>query len=57
MNTDNMLLSGQTIDTALAFVDGYKADAKFSAIDSQGRYRLSISLVSHTGIAVPASCS
>ena len=58
MNTDNMLLSGQTIDYGpCAFVDGYKADAKFSAIDSQGRYRLSNQPgIAHWNTSVLASC-
>ena len=58
MNTDNMLLSGQTIDYGpCAFVDTYKADAKFSAIDSQGRYRLSNQPgIAHWNTSVLASC-
>lgn len=58
MNTDNMLLSGQTIDYGpCAFVDTYKADAKFSAIDSQGRYRLSNQpSIAHWNTSVLASC-
>ena len=58
MNTDNMLLSGQTIDYGpCAFVDSYKADAKFSAIDSQGRYRLSNQPgIAHWNTSVLASC-
>lgn len=58
MNTDNMLLSGQTIDYGpCAFVDTYKAEAKFSAIDSQGRYRLSNQPgIAHWNTSVLASC-
>ena len=58
MNTDNMLLSGQTIDYGpCAFVDTYKADAKFSAIDAQGRYRLSNQPgIAHWNTSVLASC-
>ncbi len=42
MNTDNMALSGETIDYGpCAFVDGWDPDAVFSSIDAQGRYRLS----------------
>ncbi len=39
MNTDNMAISGETIDYGpCAFLDVYKPDAVFSSIDSQGRY-------------------
>lgn len=39
MNTDNMALSGETIDYGpCAFVDSYSPGAVFSSIDSQGRY-------------------
>lgn len=39
MNTDNMTISGETIDYGpCAFIDAYKADAVFSSIDEQGRY-------------------
>lgn len=39
MNTDNMALSGETIDFGpCAFLDRYSPDAVFSSIDSQGRY-------------------
>jgi uncharacterized protein YdiU (UPF0061 family) len=42
MNTDNMALSGETIDYGpCAFVDGYDPDAAFSSIDHQGRYSFS----------------
>jgi len=58
MNTDNMLLSGETIDYGpCAFVDTFKADAMFSAIDSQGRYRLSSQPgIAHWNTSVLASC-
>ena len=58
MNTDNMLLSGETIDYGpCAFVDTFKADAMFSAIDSQGRYRLSNQPgIAHWNTSVLASC-
>ncbi|SFE87433.1 protein adenylyltransferase SelO [Blastococcus tunisiensis] len=40
MNTDNMTISGETIDYGpCAFVDAYDADAVYSSIDSGGRYR------------------
>lgn len=39
MNTDNMAVSGQTIDFGpCAFMDVYHPDQVFSAIDIQGRY-------------------
>ncbi|OCW58658.1 protein adenylyltransferase SelO [Hoeflea olei] len=39
MNTDNMTISGETIDYGpCAFIDGYSPDAVFSSIDHQGRY-------------------
>lgn len=39
MNTDNMTISGETIDYGpCAFMDAYANDTVFSSIDSQGRY-------------------
>jgi uncharacterized protein YdiU (UPF0061 family) len=39
MNTDNMAVSGETIDYGpCAFLDGYHPDAVFSSIDQWGRY-------------------
>ncbi len=39
MNTDNMALSGETIDYGpCAFMDAYDPDTVFSSIDHQGRY-------------------
>lgn len=39
MNTDNMAVSGETIDYGpCAFMDAYHPDTKFSAIDRGGRY-------------------
>ncbi|MBP3964027.1 protein adenylyltransferase SelO [Paenibacillus lignilyticus] len=39
MNTDNMALSGETIDYGpCAFMDAYDPSTVFSSIDSQGRY-------------------
>ena len=39
MNTDNMTISGETIDYGpCAFIDYYDASAVFSSIDHQGRY-------------------
>ena len=40
MNTDNMTISGETIDYGpCAFMDAYDPDTVFSSIDAQGRYR------------------
>ncbi len=42
MNTDNMVISGETIDYGpCAFMDGYAPDRVFSSIDRQGRYAYS----------------
>ncbi len=42
MNTDNMTISGETIDYGpCAFMDTYRADQVFSSIDQTGRYRYS----------------
>ena len=39
MNTDNMTISGETIDYGpCAFIDSYDPSAVFSSIDRQGRY-------------------
>jgi len=39
MNTDNMAVSGETIDYGpCAFLDAYHRDAVFSSIDAHGRY-------------------
>jgi uncharacterized protein YdiU (UPF0061 family) len=39
MNTDNMALSGETIDYGpCAFIDAYHPDTVFSSIDRRGRY-------------------
>lgn len=39
MNTDNMAISGETIDYGpCAFIDAYEPAAVFSSIDAQGRY-------------------
>ena len=39
MNTDNMAISGETIDYGpCAFMDTYKPDTVFSSIDTSGRY-------------------
>ena len=40
MNTDNMTISGETIDYGpCAFMDIFSMDTVFSSIDSQGRYK------------------
>ncbi len=42
LNTDNTLVSGETIDYGpCAFMEHYRDDAVFSSIDTQGRYRYS----------------
>ncbi|MFT5788933.1 MAG: hypothetical protein ACI8SJ_001041, partial [Shewanella sp.] len=42
MNTDNMTISGETIDYGpCAFMDNYDANALFSSIDQDGRYAYS----------------
>jgi uncharacterized protein YdiU (UPF0061 family) len=42
MNTDNMAISGETIDYGpCAFMDAYHPDTVFSSIDQQGRYAYS----------------
>lgn len=42
MNTDNMAISGETIDYGpCAFIDAYDPDSVFSSIDRFGRYRYS----------------
>ena len=39
MNTDNMAVSGETLDYGpCAFMDTFRADARFSFIDQHGRY-------------------
>ncbi|MFK8028470.1 MAG: YdiU family protein [Gammaproteobacteria bacterium] len=41
MNTDNMTISGETIDYGpCAFIDSYDPAAVYSSIDTQGRYAL-----------------
>lgn len=42
MNTDNMTISGETIDYGpCAFINAYDPDSVFSSIDQSGRYRYS----------------
>ena len=45
MNTDNMALSGETIDFGpCAFMDNFDPNAVFSSIDRHGDMRLQINL-------------
>ncbi|QYR16604.1 YdiU family protein [Corynebacterium glutamicum] len=40
LNTDNTLISGETVDYGpCAFMERYRGDAKFSSIDTYGRYK------------------
>lgn len=58
LNTDNMLLSGETIDYGpCAFMDSYDSTKVFSAIDTQGRYayRNQPGIV-HWNLSVLAQC-
>lgn len=58
MNTDNMTISGETIDYGpCAFIDYYKSDAVFSSIDKRGRYAFSNqSKIAEWNLSVLASC-
>ena len=58
MNTDNMLLCGETVDYGpCAFMDEFDNDAIFSAIDTQGRYRYANQPgIAHWNMSVFASC-
>ncbi len=58
MNTDNMLLCGETVDYGpCAFMDEFDNDAVFSAIDTQGRYRYANQPgIAHWNMSVFASC-
>lgn len=57
LNTDNMLLCGETIDYGpCAFLDSYRADQVFSSIDVHGRYAFSQQpLIVHWNIGVLAN--
>jgi len=58
LNTDNMLLCGETVDYGpCAFIDGHNPDRVFSAIDVQGRYayRNQPGIV-HWNLSVLAQC-
>jgi len=40
MNTDNVAISGETLDYGpCAFIDSYSPQASFSSIDANGRLR------------------
>ncbi len=59
MNTDNMTISGETIDYGpCAFVEAYDPAAVFSSIDSQGRYAFGNQPASRAGTwrAWPSRC-
>lgn len=58
MNTDNMLLSGETIDYGpCAFMDTYHAEKVFSSIDHQGRYAyINQPGIAHWNLARLAQC-
>ena len=58
MNTDNMLLSGETIDYGpCAFMDDFKADRVFSSIDHGGRYAYRNQPgIAHWNLACLAQC-
>lgn len=58
MNTDNMTLSGETIDYGpCAFLDTYEPNKVFSSIDRQGRYAFSNQPgIAHWNLAQLAQC-
>jgi uncharacterized protein YdiU (UPF0061 family) len=58
MNTDNMLLSGETIDYGpCAFMDEFQADKVFSSIDHGGRYAYRNQPgIAHWNLACLAQC-
>ncbi|MEM0952125.1 MAG: YdiU family protein [Cyanobacteria bacterium P01_H01_bin.74] len=58
MNTDNMTISGETIDYGpCAFMDTYDPNTVFSSIDHQGRYRFSNQpVIAQWNIARLAEC-
>ena len=50
MNTDNMTISGETIDYGpCAFIDAYDPETVFSSIDHGGRYAYGSSRRSRSG--------
>ena len=51
MNTDNMAISGETIDYGpCAFMDSYNLGTCFSSIDHMGDMRMGTSQLSQNGI-------
>ncbi len=58
MNTDNMTLSGETIDYGpCAFLDAYDPETFFSSVDAMGRYRYSAQpAMAAWGLARLAEC-
>ena len=58
MNTDNMLVSGETIDYGpCAFMDGFNPDKVYSSIDHQGRYAYRNQPgIAHWNLACLAEC-
>ncbi|WP_116368885.1 protein adenylyltransferase SelO [Parahaliea mediterranea] len=58
MNTDNMLLSGETIDYGpCAFMDDFHPEAVFSSIDHNGRYAwCNQPSIAHWNLSVLAQC-
>ena len=58
MNTDNMTISGETIDYGpCAFMEAYDAGTVFSSIDTQGRYAYSNQAsIAHWNLARLAEC-
>ncbi|WP_339690589.1 YdiU family protein [Celeribacter baekdonensis] len=58
MNTDNMAISGETIDYGpCAFIDGYSPKAVYSSIDRQGRYAYEQQpSIAHWNLAQLGSC-
>ena len=58
MNTDNMTVSGETIDYGpCAFVDGFHPETVFSSIDQYGRYAwINQPAIAHWNLAQLASC-
>jgi uncharacterized protein YdiU (UPF0061 family) len=58
MNTDNMLISGETIDYGpCAFMDGFNPDMVYSSIDHNGRYAYRNQPgIAHWNLACLAEC-
>ncbi len=58
MNTDNMAISGETIDYGpCAFMEGYHPDTVFSSIDRKGRYSwINQPKIAHWNLSQLATC-